>query len=206
LVIALLLKDRRAGSGFVSRRKISLRPAQGLARLSSSTDIYTYVCMWKWEFVRSWKVARGRAQAGNLPRLSAARGKDGTFCYSRGIFEYEKAGSQGADDLSVKLTAVPGKRAEPIKMLGCLSYVVAKDSAEENNPSSYQGVGQRGQSRCLSIVTSGEECNSSSQSDRFEFQEGRCHKSSVGSRAETSAGSLSCGPERGSNGCARITE
>ena len=88
--------------------------------------------MWKWEFVRSWKVARGRAQAGNLPRLSAATGKDGTFCYSRGIFEYEKAGSQGADDLSVKLTAVPGKRAEPNKMLGCLSYVVHKDSAEEN--------------------------------------------------------------------------
>ena len=53
------------------------------------------------------------------------------------------AGSQGADDmygLIVKLTAVPGKHAELIKILGesasdmpgCLSYVGAKDSAEEN--------------------------------------------------------------------------
>jgi len=53
------------------------------------------------------------------------------------------AGSQGANDmygLIVKLTAVPGKREELIRILresagdmpGCLSYVVAKDSAEEN--------------------------------------------------------------------------
>ncbi len=53
------------------------------------------------------------------------------------------AGSQGPNDmygLIAKLTAVPGKRAELIRILresasdmpGCLSYVVAKDSAEEN--------------------------------------------------------------------------
>ncbi len=53
------------------------------------------------------------------------------------------AGSQGADGmygLIVKITAVPDKRAELINILresassmpGCLSYVVAKDSAEEN--------------------------------------------------------------------------
>jgi len=53
------------------------------------------------------------------------------------------AGSPGANDmygLIVKLTAIPGKREELIRKLresagdmpGCLSYVVAKDSAEEN--------------------------------------------------------------------------
>jgi quinol monooxygenase YgiN len=53
------------------------------------------------------------------------------------------AGSQGANDmygLIAKLTAVPGKRADLIAILkesasampGCLSYIVAKDSADEN--------------------------------------------------------------------------
>jgi quinol monooxygenase YgiN len=54
-----------------------------------------------------------------------------------------QAGSQGENKmhgLIAKLTAVPGKREELIRILresaadmpGCLSYVVAKDSAEEN--------------------------------------------------------------------------
>jgi quinol monooxygenase YgiN len=53
------------------------------------------------------------------------------------------AGSQGANDmygLIVKLTLAPGKREEMIRLLkesaanmpGCFSYVVAKDSADEN--------------------------------------------------------------------------
>jgi quinol monooxygenase YgiN len=53
------------------------------------------------------------------------------------------AGSQGANDmygLIAKLMAVPGKRADLIAILkesasgmpGCLSYVVAKDSVDEN--------------------------------------------------------------------------
>jgi quinol monooxygenase YgiN len=52
-------------------------------------------------------------------------------------------GSQGANDmygLIVKLTVAPGKREEMIRILkesaanmpGCFSYVVAKDSANEN--------------------------------------------------------------------------
>lgn len=53
------------------------------------------------------------------------------------------AGSQGANDmygLIVKLTVAPGKREEMIRILkesaanmpGCFSYIVAKDSADEN--------------------------------------------------------------------------
>jgi quinol monooxygenase YgiN len=54
-----------------------------------------------------------------------------------------KVGRQGANDmygLIVKLTTAPGKREEMIRILrqsavdmpGCFSYVVAKDSAEED--------------------------------------------------------------------------
>ena len=54
-----------------------------------------------------------------------------------------RAGSQGAKEmygLIVKLTIVPGKRDEMIRILresaadmpGCLSYIVAKDSADES--------------------------------------------------------------------------
>jgi quinol monooxygenase YgiN len=53
------------------------------------------------------------------------------------------AGFQGANDmygLIVKLTVIPGKREQMIRILresaanmpGCFSYVVAKDSADEN--------------------------------------------------------------------------
>jgi quinol monooxygenase YgiN len=49
-------------------------------------------------------------------------------------------GANGMYGLIVKITAVPGKRAELIRIIkqsasdmpGCLSYVVAKDAAEEN--------------------------------------------------------------------------
>jgi hypothetical protein len=89
--------------------------------------------------------------------------------------------------------AARGKRAELIKILkesrgdmpGCPSYVVAKDSAEENS------LWVTGRSRCLLIVTSGEECSASSQSDRFS----RRSRSQVQFRESgwNSAGSLSCG-------------
>jgi Antibiotic biosynthesis monooxygenase len=115
------------------------------------------------------------------------------------------ARSQGVNQmygLIAKLTAVPRKREELVKTLeesagdmpGCFSYVVAKDSAEENTLWVTE-VWDSQASHDASLVTSGEECSSSSQGDRCEFREGRGHESGMGKRAETTTGSLSCGPD-----------
>jgi hypothetical protein len=97
--------------------------------------------------------------------------------------------ASGMYGLIVKITVVPGKRDEMIGILkesaaampGCLSYVVAKDSADENVTLGDRGVGQPGQSRRFSCIACCEERHASRQRARLELRENRCHNSSLGS-------------------------
>ncbi len=109
--------------------------------------------------------------------------------------------------LIVKLTVVPGRREEMIGILkesaadmpGCFSYVVAKDSADENAiwvTEVWDGLA----SHDASLSAFCKERDASSQRDRFEFREDRCHKSSLGRRVASRARPLICGPARAVGG------
>jgi len=116
--------------------------------------------------------------------------------------------------LIAKLTAVPGKREELIKILresagdmpGCFSYVVAKDSADENTlwvTEVWDSAASHDASLLLPAVK-----NAIPQAKAIvaSFEKVAVTSPVWGTGLKPEQVRSSCGPACGSNGCVGITE